>query len=51
LIGVAEQFPDGDGVVGEPHGVRVIVGRVVEAKAAFGGSPRDGGGGDPARRA
>ena len=44
--GVAEQFPDGDGVVGEPHGAQVIVGGVVEAHPAFGGEPQDGDGGD-----
>ena len=44
--GVAEQFPDGDGAVGEPHGAQVIVGRVVEPYPVLGGEPQDGGGGD-----
>ena len=44
--GVAEQLPDGDGVVGEPDAAQVIVGGVVEPYPVFGDEPQDGGGGD-----
>jgi hypothetical protein len=44
--GVAEQFPDRDGVVGQPYRAQVIVGGAVQADGAVRDQLEDGGGGD-----
>jgi hypothetical protein len=44
--GVAEQFPDRDGVVGHSDAREVIVGGVVEVDRVLGGEPEHRGDGD-----
>jgi hypothetical protein len=44
--GVAEQFPDGDGVISQAHHPQVVVGGAIETDAAVTDEPQHRGGGD-----